>query len=62
MVVFFTQIIENTYAKGRALMQLYEVVLQTKRGNRTLYTSFFSGLITRKTYQKSSHEKGKTSM
>ena len=43
-------------------MQLYGVVPQTKRGNRTLYTSFFSGLITHKTYQKSSHEKGKTSM
>jgi len=32
MVVFFLNII-NTYPKGRALMQTYRVVSQTKRGN-----------------------------
>ena len=33
MVVFFFQNNENTYSKGRALMQMYRVVPQTKRGN-----------------------------
>jgi len=33
MVFFFVQSIENTYPKGRALMQLYRVVPKTKRGN-----------------------------
>jgi len=33
MVVFFTKNNENTYSKGRSLMQMYRVVPQTKRGN-----------------------------
>ena len=33
VVVIFTKNIENTYPKGRALMQMYRVVPQTKRGN-----------------------------
>ena len=33
MVVFFVKSNENTYPKGRALIQMYEVVPQTKRGN-----------------------------
>ena len=27
---------KNTYSKGRALMQMYRVVLQTKRGNYSI--------------------------
>jgi len=37
MVVFFTKNNKNTYPKGRALMQMYRVVAQTKRGNVTMY-------------------------
>jgi len=33
MVVFFVEMIENTYPKGRALMQMYRVVPVTKIGN-----------------------------
>jgi len=33
MVVFFVKSNENTYAKGRALMQIYSVVSITKREN-----------------------------
>ena len=33
MVVFFLQSNENTYPKGRVLMQMYRVVTITKRGN-----------------------------
>ena len=33
MVVFFVKSNENTYPKGRALVQMYRVVTQTKRGN-----------------------------
>ena len=33
MVVFFVKSNENTFPKGRALMQMYRVVPQTKRGN-----------------------------
>jgi len=33
MVVFFTKTIENTYPKGRALMQMYRVVPKMKRRN-----------------------------
>mgnify|MGYP000561975989 CR=1 FL=1 len=33
MVVFFVKSNENTYPKGRALMQMYRVVPITKRGN-----------------------------
>jgi len=33
MVVFFVNNNENTYPKGRALMQMYRVVPKTKRGN-----------------------------
>jgi len=33
MEVFFDKSNENTYPKGRALMQMYRVVPQTKRGN-----------------------------
>jgi len=33
IVVFFVKSDENTYPKGRALMQMYRVVPQTKRGN-----------------------------
>ena len=33
MVVFFVKNNENTYPKGRALMQMYRVVPKTKRGN-----------------------------
>jgi len=32
-VVFFIKYDENTYPKGRAILQLYRVVPQTKRGN-----------------------------
>jgi len=32
MVVFFVKSNENTYPKGRALMQICRVVPQTKRG------------------------------
>jgi len=32
MIVFFTKNNENTYPKGRALMQTYRVVPRTKRG------------------------------
>jgi len=38
MVVFFPKNNENTYPKGRALMQMYRVVIQTKRGNLILET------------------------
>jgi len=31
MVVFFLKSNENTYTKGRAIMQMYRVVPQTKR-------------------------------
>ena len=40
MVVFFVKSNENTYPKGRALMQMYRVVSITKRGNRTLVISY----------------------
>jgi len=33
MVVFFVKSKENTYPKGRALIQMYGVVPITKRGN-----------------------------
>jgi len=33
MVIFFVKSNENTYSKGRALMQMYRVVPITKRGN-----------------------------
>jgi len=33
MVVFFVKSNENTYRKGRALLQMYRVVPITKRGN-----------------------------
>jgi len=33
MEVFFVKSNENTYPKGRALMQMYKVVPITKRGN-----------------------------
>jgi len=33
MVVFFVKSNENTYPKGRALMQMYRVVPITKIGN-----------------------------
>jgi len=33
MVVFFVKDNENTYRKGRALMQMYKVVPIMKRGN-----------------------------
>jgi len=33
MVVFFVKSNENTYSKGRALMQTYRVVPIPKRGN-----------------------------
>jgi len=35
MVVFFVNSNENTYPKGRALMQMYRVVPITKRENST---------------------------
>jgi len=35
MVVFFVKSNENTYPKGRELMQMYRVVLIQKRGNST---------------------------
>ena len=35
MVVLFVKSNENTYPKGRALMQMYRVVPITKRGNCT---------------------------
>ena len=42
MVGFFVKSDENTYPKGRALMQMYRVVLITKSGNHgfiyVLYT------------------------
>ena len=33
MLVFFVKSNKNTYPKGRALMQMYRVVHQTKREN-----------------------------
>ena len=42
MVVFFVKYNENTYPKGRALMKMYRVVPQTKRGTmiiQRLWTS-----------------------
>ena len=36
MVVFFFKNNENTYPNGRALMQMYRVVLQTKRSYSVL--------------------------
>ena len=33
IVVFFTSNNENIYLKGRALMQMYRIVPQMKRGN-----------------------------
>jgi len=36
MVVFFVKSNENTYPKGRALMQIYRVVPITKRGNSVI--------------------------
>jgi len=33
MAVFLVKSYENTYPKGRALIQMYRVVPQTKRGN-----------------------------
>jgi len=33
MVVFFVKSNENTYPKGKTLMQMYRVVPRTKRGN-----------------------------
>ena len=38
MVVFFVKSNENTYPKGRALMQMYKVVPIKKRGNCTKIT------------------------
>ena len=35
IVVFFVKSNENTYPKGRALMQMYRVVTIRKRGNCT---------------------------
>jgi len=32
MAVFFVKSNENTYPKGRALMQMYRIVPQMKRG------------------------------
>ena len=39
-VVLFAKSNDNTYPKGRALMQMYRVVLITKRGNKTLAIQF----------------------
>jgi len=39
MVVFFVKSNENTYPNGRALMQMYKVVLITNRGNTRLLNS-----------------------
>ena len=39
IVFFFVKSNENTYPKGRALMQMYRVVPVTKRGNYTLSIS-----------------------
>ena len=36
MIVFFVKSNENTYPKGRALMQIYRVVPITKRGNKDI--------------------------
>jgi len=41
MLVFFAKSNENAYPKGRALMQMYRVVLITKRGNSLLSCSCF---------------------
>jgi len=37
IVVFFTQDNENTYPKGRVLVQMYRVVPQTKTDNSVLW-------------------------
>ena len=47
IVVFFVKINENTYPKGRALMQMYRVVPKTKRGNPSL--QYCRGSNSRKT-------------
>ena len=44
MVVFFVKNNENTYPKGRALMQMYRVVPITKRGNCMIYLCFVAEL------------------
>ena len=36
MVVFYVKINENTYLKGRAIMQMYRVVPQKKIGKYTI--------------------------
>jgi len=41
MVVFFVKSNENTYPKGRGLMQMYRVVLIMKRGNRYCWIMTF---------------------
>ena len=35
MVLFLFKYDENTYQKGRVILQMYRVVPQTKRGNGT---------------------------
>ena len=42
MVVFFVKSNENAYQKGRALMQMYRVIPQTRRGNTMSYTNVFT--------------------
>jgi len=44
MVVFFVKSNENTYPKGRALMHMYRVIPQTKRG-RSPISWFFEGSL-----------------
>jgi len=44
MAVFFVESNENTYQKGRALMQIYRVVPITKRVNCQLVSNYFNSL------------------
>jgi len=41
MVVYYVKSNENTHPKGRALMQMYRVVPQTKRGNYKIKLFFY---------------------
>jgi len=46
MAVFLVKSNENTYPKGRALMQMYRVVPIMKRGNYQQKTYFLTNLTT----------------
>ena len=51
MVVFFVKSNENTYTKGRALIQMYRVVSITKRGNTSFLSNVYVNTEPTKHYQ-----------